>query len=81
MEAVTFIIALVALVLAVIAFLRTRGIGNLRQQFDTLSSKTETAREKTADALDRLEQVIRGKGKPPEAGKGSHGSSTPDERE
>ncbi len=77
MEAVTLIIAVVALVLAVIAFVRTGG--DLRRQFEMLSSKTETARDKTADALDRLEQLIRGKGKPPETGGGSSGSSTPDE--
>ena len=79
MEALTFIIALVALVLALIAFVRTGGIGDLRQQFDTLGSKTETARDKTADALDRIEHLIRGKGKPREGAGGSHRSSTPDE--
>jgi hypothetical protein len=43
-EAVTLIIAVVALVLAVIAFVRTGG--DLRRQFEMLSSKTETARDK-----------------------------------
>lgn len=63
MEAVTLIIAVVALVVAILAFARTGGIGNLRRQLDSMSSRTESARDRTADALDRLERLIRGKGK------------------
>lgn len=65
MEAVTLIIAVVALVIAVVAFVRTGGIQDLRRQLDVISSKTETARDRTADALDRLERLIRGREKPP----------------
>lgn len=64
MEAVTLIIAVVALVIAVVAFIRTGGIQNLRHQMEGISAKTETARDRTADALDRLERLIRGKEKP-----------------
>lgn len=63
MEVVSLIIAVVALVIAVIAFVRTGGTGDLHRRLETLSSKTETARDRTADILDRLEHLIRGKDK------------------
>ncbi|HSB80149.1 MAG TPA: hypothetical protein VLM91_15315 [Candidatus Methylomirabilis sp.] len=63
MEVVTLIIAVLALVLAVAAFARTGGIRDLRSQLDSVASKTETARDRTADALARLERLIRGKEK------------------
>jgi hypothetical protein len=78
--AVTFIIALAALILAVISFVRTGGIGDFRRQLETLNSRTETARDKTANALGRLEQFIRGKGRSPETGRESRGGYTPDQR-
>lgn len=81
METFTLVIAVVALVLAIIAFMRTGGIGDLRRQLDTVSGKTETARDRTADALDRLERLIRGREKPPsEPEGGSGGSTTPGDR-
>lgn len=64
MEIVTLIIAVIALVIAVIAFQRTGGIKDLRHQVDTASSKSEAVRDRTADALDRLERLVRGKEKP-----------------
>ncbi len=63
MEAFTLLIALVALVIAVIAFQRTGGIKELRQEVDSLSSRTESVRGRTANMLDRFEQVVRGKNK------------------
>jgi hypothetical protein len=59
MEAVTLLIAVVALALAIVAFVRTGGVGDVR-------SSTDLARDRTADILDRLEQIVRGKEKPPE---------------
>ncbi len=69
MEALTLLIALVALVIAVIAFQRTGGIKELRQEVDNLSSRSENVRERTANILDRFEKVVRGKSKstPPPA--------------
>ena len=61
MEAFTLLIALVALVIAVIAFQRTGGIRELRQEVETLSSRSESMRERTANMLDRFEKVVRGK--------------------
>ncbi len=63
MEVFTLLIALVALVIAVIAFQRTGGIKELRQEVDSLSSRTESVRGRTANMLDRFEQVVRGKNK------------------
>ena len=67
MEVVTLIIAVVALVLAVVAFVRTGGMPDVRRQLDSLSLRTESARDRTADVLDRLERIIRGKEKSPES--------------
>ncbi len=63
MEALTLLIALVALVIAVIAFQRTGGIKELRQKVETLSPRTELVRDRTANMLDRFGQVVRGKNK------------------
>jgi len=59
MEAVTLLIAVVALALAIVAFLRTGGVHDVRHSADA-------ARDRTADILDRLEQIVRGKEKPPQ---------------
>ena len=65
MEVVAFLLSLVAIVMAFIALQRTGGVKDLRQHIDALSSKTEDAakgtRETTADAMRRLEQLIRGR--------------------
>ncbi len=63
MEAFTLLIALGALVIAVIAFQRTGGLKELRQEVDNLSPKTEAVRDRTANMLDRFGQVVRGKNK------------------
>ncbi|WP_342347728.1 hypothetical protein [uncultured Nitrospira sp.] len=69
MEVVTLLIAVVALVIAILAFQRTGGgIRDLRRQIEDLSEKSEHAtkgaRDLTADALSRLETFIRGQQKP-----------------
>ncbi len=67
MEVLTLLIAVVALVIATLAYQRTGGTYDLRRQMDDLSEKTECAtkgiREMTADALSRLESLIRGQQK------------------
>lgn len=78
MEIVTLIIAVAALVFAVIAFTRTGGIQDLRRQVEALGPTTATARDRTADALDRLERLIRGREKPQEERPGTpQGPSDP----
>jgi hypothetical protein len=52
MEVVTLLIAVVALVVAVAAYMRTGGMQDIRQS-------TGTARDRTADLLDRLEGIVR----------------------
>lgn len=72
MEGITLLIAVVALIIAILAYQRTGGITELRQQLESkasppdlkkqieaLGAMTEALREKTADALDRLEKMIR----------------------
>jgi hypothetical protein len=67
MDVLTLLIAVVALVIAILAYQRTGGTYDLRRQMDDLSEKTECAtkgiREMTADALSRLETLIRGQQK------------------
>ncbi len=72
MEAVTLLIAVVALVLSILAYQRTGGTAELKRQIDSKTSSldlkkemdalvamADALREKTADALDRLEKVLR----------------------
>ncbi len=72
MEAITLLIAVVALIISILAYQRTGGTAELKRQIesktssldvkkemDTLVAMTDALREKTADALDRLEKVIR----------------------
>ena len=61
MEVLTFLIALLALVVALLAYVRAGGKEEIRKQMDDLGVRADTAREKTADVLDRLEQMVRGK--------------------
>ena len=72
MEGITLLIAVVALIIAILAYQRTGGTAELKRQIeagasspdlkkqvDALVSMTDSLREKTADALDRLEKAIR----------------------
>jgi hypothetical protein len=72
MEGITLLIAVVALVLSILAYQRTGGPtdlkrhfesttspGDLKKQVETLTTIVDSLREKTADALDRLEKTIR----------------------
>ncbi|MCA9499494.1 MAG: hypothetical protein MRJ67_16950 [Nitrospirales bacterium] len=69
MELMTLLIAILALVIAILAFQRTGGgMRDLRRQIEELTEKSEHAtkgaRDMTADALSRLETFIRGQQKP-----------------
>ncbi len=72
MEAITLLIAVVALIIAILAYQRTGGTAelkrqlesktssvDLKKQMESLAAVTDSLREKTADALDRLEKVVR----------------------
>jgi hypothetical protein len=64
MNVLALIIAVVALVIAVAALSRTGGVRELKRQVQGRSSTTESMRDRTADALNRLEQMVRGKERP-----------------
>ncbi len=72
MEGITLLIAVAALIIAILAYQRTGGTAELKRQIesatsspdlkrqvDALIAMTDSLREKTADALDRLEKVVR----------------------
>ena len=72
MEAVTLLIAVAALIISILAYQRTGGPAelkrqiesktsslDLKQEMDALVTMTDALREKTADALDRLEKIVR----------------------
>jgi len=54
------VIALAALVISFMAFQRTGADLQLRQRIESLQQALETARQETANALDRLEKLLRG---------------------
>ncbi len=70
MEIIALIISGIALFIAVIAFQRTGGIKDLRGRAravssrtqEAVSSMTQTVRDRTANILEGLERIIRGKG-------------------
>ena len=64
MQVITFMIAVLALVIALVAFQRTGGIEDLRRQVETLTSKTGSVSDQIANMLDRFERLIRGNDKP-----------------
>ena len=72
MEGITLLIAVVALIIAILAYQRTGGTADLKRQIDSAASSvdltkkvesltvmTDALREKTADTLDRLEKMVR----------------------
>ena len=72
MEVFTLFIALVALIISILAYQRTGGMVDarrpmdgtdpymdLKKQVESLGTLTDALREKTADALERLEKVLR----------------------
>ena len=83
MLAVTFIIAIIALLISILAYRRAGGAKELKKTVDSLSSTmgslkgrageslkeqvehltslTESLKEKTTDAIDRVEKAVRGR--------------------
>ena len=68
MSALTLIISIIALVLAIVSFKRTGGMQDLKNQINSLESIMGPLREKTANALEKMEKALRktGKGEKPE---------------
>ena len=64
MDVLAVVVSLVALILASMAFARTGGLGDVRRQLDSLSTKTEGTRDLAANAIGKLEGLVRGSDKP-----------------
>ena len=68
MGTVTLIIAIVALIIAIVAYYRTGGVAALKKQVegltnageDMVSKATDSLRDKTADVLGKVEEAVRG---------------------
>ncbi len=73
MEVLSLLFSVVALVLASLAYARTGGVKDLRDQVTNLGSNLDSVRSRTADALDRVERLVRGGEKP--GGTGQPGGS------
>lgn len=54
------IISIAALVMAVMAYQRAGGDLMIRQRVESLHQVVQSARQETANALDRLEKLVRG---------------------
>jgi uncharacterized protein YoxC len=88
MEGITLLIAVVALIISILAYQRAGGIADLKRQIESVTSSvdlkkqvdglktaTDSLREKTADALERLEKSLRRTDK--DKGSSSSGSAQP----
>ena len=68
MGTVTLIIAIVALIIAIVAYYRTGGVAALKREVEALTNAGETMvskaadslRDKTADVLGKVEETVRG---------------------
>jgi len=68
MVTVALIVAIVALIIAIVAYYRTGGVADLKKQIEALTGAgdsiitkaTDSLRDKTADALDKVEGAVRG---------------------
>ena len=73
MDIFALIVAIIALLVAILAYQKVGGLGDLKKQIDqrtssvdlrksidSLSAATETLREKTAEAIEKLENTLRG---------------------
>jgi len=59
MAGLAFVISIVALVLAYLAYQRSGGATELKSKVEQLGITTDTLREKLADALSRMEKAVR----------------------
>lgn len=76
MEFLNLIVAVIALVIAILAYQKAGGLADLKKQIDyitssvdrkksidSLSATADMLREKTAEAIGKLEEAVRGEGK------------------
>jgi len=67
MEALALIIAIIAIIIAILAYQKVGGVADLKKQTevltnvgDTIVKATDSLRNKTADLLDKMEGAVRG---------------------
>jgi hypothetical protein len=64
MEALALVIAIIAVVIAYLAYRKSGGsIEEMKRKVEDLGVTTETLRNRTADILDNLEKKVRGEEK------------------
>ena len=69
MAGLAFIISIIALILAYLAYTRSGGTTEeLKSKVEDLGITTENLREKTADTLNRIEKMVRGESSKAEEG-------------
>lgn len=68
MEYLALFFSLIALIVAIVAYSRTGGIKEVKAQVSSLGSSVDSVREKTADAVGKVEKLIRGSEKTPGEG-------------
>ncbi len=59
MSLLALVIGVIALVIAVLAYQKAGGVRDLQEQAEALRFVADNLREKTADALDKLEKSLR----------------------
>lgn len=72
MAGLAFIISIIALILAYLAYRQSGGATELRSKVEDIGISTDSLREKTADALTRLEKLVRGEQTKSEASPEQH---------
>ncbi len=60
MEVLSILLSLMALLVAILAYARTGGVKDLKDQVANLGSSLDAVRGRTADALNKLEHLVRG---------------------
>jgi len=88
MEALALIIAIIALIIAILAYQKVGGVADLKKQTevltqvgDTVAKATNSLRDKTADILDRMEGAVRGTEEKKEAPKAEKKKESGESRE
>ncbi len=77
MAGLAFIISIVALVLAYLAYRQSGGAADLQAKVEQLGITTDTLRDRLADVLNRMEKAVRGgQTKPPDS-QNSQSGETP----
>jgi len=68
LEYLALFLSIIALIVAALAYARTGGIQEVKTQVSSLGNTVESVREKTADALGKMEKLVRGSEKDPKEG-------------